>query len=328
MSDRISDLGTEDEKRILDTLRATPGMPSSAARTRAAAALGIGVAVAAKTTIAGAVTSAGAASLAKAAPIGIFSTLTAKVVGGTMIALAVSGIVVERSFSHHNASPADSSSAREARASRVPTGASAARAEDVPPAASSTNTDEPRPPAAVEFAPIANVVSAPKLEDAPVVATEAKRSDPSESRKQTEASRTTKPDDERALAGPAKNALAGEVPIADRPSREAQKPLDSATPPSKTEMPAAAPRDSGFERELLALQSAKKSVRAGDAKGALEILSGRFQFFEVEADVARIEALLSLGDRTRARELAKAVLQEHSDVPQAERLRALIRGSE
>ncbi len=98
--------------------------------------------------------------------------------------------------------------------------------------------------------------------------------------------------------------------------------------------PAVAQRDSGgrLGRDLSRIDETRRALRSGDPARALAQLDGyergrETSFFDREAMLLRIEALIQQGQRGRATQLANDYFRRFPDDVHAPRLRALLHGS-
>jgi hypothetical protein len=93
--------------------------------------------------------------------------------------------------------------------------------------------------------------------------------------------------------------------------------------------PAAPLRRSDLGAQIGALDRARAALRDGDAARCLSLLAEYDRAFPAgvmaqEAVVLRVEALLRLGDRDRARDVAARFLASHPTSPHAETLGRLV----
>jgi hypothetical protein len=127
---------------------------------------------------------------------------------------------------------------------------------------------------------------------------------------------------------------APEVTSQTRDSAEAVRTAGAAAAPRAARAvpaPPAAPRDSGgrLGRDLSRIDETRRALRAGDPKKALAQLDGyerarETSFFDREAMLLRIEALVQQGQRERASALADQYFQRFPGDVHAPRLRALL----
>jgi hypothetical protein len=116
-----------------------------------------------------------------------------------------------------------------------------------------------------------------------------------------------------------------DVPLATPPPRAAQ----AAGPRAKVNAPQARPDTGDLTEELRLLEIARRSLRAGDAAGALVDLqryraSAPRRLLAVEADVLEVEALVGSGRRDEAIPKGRAFLARHGKGPLSERVARLI----
>jgi len=102
-----------------------------------------------------------------------------------------------------------------------------------------------------------------------------------------------------------------------------------AVPPSRAFEPLAPPDQDALKREITAVDAAREALRGGDARGAI----GRLEQYEKafpggalspEASVLRVRALLAVGERARAEELARRVIDADPSGPHADVVRSLL----
>jgi hypothetical protein len=99
-------------------------------------------------------------------------------------------------------------------------------------------------------------------------------------------------------------------------------------PEPQSPKPASAPNDE-LARELGMVDRARSALRAGNAAGALELVSGyerafKHPRFAPEATAIRIEALIAQGQRAEAARLARLFMARHPGHPLTPRLRKFV----
>jgi len=106
------------------------------------------------------------------------------------------------------------------------------------------------------------------------------------------------------------------------------KRSDSA-PPSRAFEPLAPPDQAALKREVAAVDAARAALRSGDARGALGLLALYDKGFpggvlSPEVSVLRVRALLAVGERARAEEIARRVIDADPAGPHADVVRSLL----
>lgn len=124
------------------------------------------------------------------------------------------------------------------------------------------------------------------------------------------------------------------------PSVEAVVEAPAAEPPSAPEArrtpdraPRAPERSKSIAREIAQLDAARDRLHRGEARAALALLEAYRSehpsgVLQQEAALLRIEALVRTGERDAVRQLARRFLRDHPGSPHAQRIRALLDGSE
>jgi hypothetical protein len=118
------------------------------------------------------------------------------------------------------------------------------------------------------------------------------------------------------------------VPSVGKPSSTSHAPKRAAS------LPAARSGDSlgGLGRDLSQIDETRRALRTGDASAAQALLDAyehrrETSFFDREAVVLRIEALVQQGQRERAAKLAADYFRRFPNDVHAPRLRALLEGA-
>ena len=145
------------------------------------------------------------------------------------------------------------------------------------------------------------------------------------------AERAAAPAPDRATIEASKHAPVTSLERSNRPAVATEASETALAPAAVPPIPATAPVQAGSSvvAEVASLDRARAALASGDARESLTRLSAHDAAFptgalQPEAVVLRVRALIALGERGRAAQVANHFIAVHPESAQAGRLRALI----
>ena len=137
-------------------------------------------------------------------------------------------------------------------------------------------------------------------------------------------SRMPSPPSPNSMATAPMTAAALAAPPSASPAASSPPLSPEPTPPDAAAVPSATPDANQLKAEALLLARASRLLDAGDAAGALSLLSltsTRSNALVQEHDALLVEALMRTGNTTRGREAARRFLRVYPEGPLADRVR-------